>query len=52
MGMVEVAAFAANAAGSPPVVVITATGRCTNSAAILGNLSYSPSAKRYWMPTF
>ena len=51
IGMVEVAAFAASADGSPPVVATTVTGKRTNSFAIAGNLSYWPSAKRYSMVT-
>jgi hypothetical protein len=51
IGMLEVAAFAARAAGSPPVVAMTVTGSRTNSFAIAGNLSYWPSAKRYSMVT-
>jgi hypothetical protein len=45
IGMVEVAAFAACTAGSPPVAAMTATGRRTSSVAIAGNLSYWPIAK-------
>src|SRR5262245_12712641 len=37
IGIVEVAPVAANAAGSPPVVARTVTGRCTSSAANSGS---------------
>ena len=40
IGIVEVAAAAANTAGSPPVVVRSDTGRPTSSAAIAGSRSY------------
>src|SRR5947209_3411205 len=46
IGIVEVAALAASADGSPPVVAMTVTGNRTSSAAIAGKLSYCPSAKR------
>ncbi len=37
IGIIEVAALAASAAGMPPTVIITATRRPTNSAAIDGS---------------
>jgi hypothetical protein len=43
MGSVVVARLAASAAGSPPVDAITATWRCTRSAASAGNRSSRPS---------
>src|SRR6516164_9432345 len=52
IGMVEVAALAANAEGSPPVVARTVTGRRTSSNAIAGSRSYWPSAHRYSIATF
>ena len=45
IGIVVVAAFAANAEGRPPAT-ITATRRRTRSAANAGNRSYWPSAQR------
>src|SRR6266404_1870147 len=50
--MLEVAALAASAEGSPPVVVRTVSGRRTNSDAIAGRRSYWPSAQRYSIVTF
>jgi hypothetical protein len=52
IGIVEVAAFAASAAGMPPIATITATWRSTRSAAIAGSRSYCPSAQRYSIATF
>jgi hypothetical protein len=49
IGIVEVAAFAAKAAFSPPVVVRT---RRTSSAAIGATRSYSPTAYLYSIATF
>ena len=46
MGIVAVAALAANATGLPPVAAMTATCRRTNSAASAGSRSYCPSAQR------
>src|SRR5262249_12494011 len=44
IGIVDVAALAASAEGSPPVVARTATPRRTRSAASAGRRSYWPSA--------
>src|SRR6516162_4725179 len=52
IGIVEVAALAASAEGSPPVVAKIATGRRANSAAIAGSRSYWPIAQRYSIITF
>ena len=51
MGIVVVAAFAANTEGNP-AVAITATGRCTNSLASVGSRSSWLSAQRYSMAEF
>src|SRR5580693_1648173 len=47
IGIVDVAALAASAGGSPPTVTITATRRRTSSVASSGSRSYWPSAQRY-----
>src|SRR5262249_53664027 len=52
IGIVEVAALAASAEGSPPVVARTATPCRTRSAASAGRRSYWPSAHRYSIDTF
>jgi hypothetical protein len=52
IGMVEVAAFAASAEGSPPTATSTATRRLTSSAAIAGKRLYAPRAQRNSVPTF
>ena len=49
--MVEVAAFAASAAGGD-CATMRLTGRPTSSAAIVGSRSYCPSAQRYSIVTF
>ena len=51
IGMVEVAALAASAAGGA-LATITVTGRRTNSDASAGIRSYRPSAQRYSIATF
>ena len=51
MGIVVVAALAATAEVSPPVVTITATCRWTRSSASACTRSYWPSAQRYSMTT-
>jgi hypothetical protein len=51
MGIVVVAALAANVAEEAPVT-ITDTCLRTNSSAIAGNRSYWPSAKRNSSTTF
>src|SRR5215831_18887762 len=48
MGIVVVAAFAANTAGKPPAA-ITVAGRRTRSSINAGNRSFRPSAKRYFI---
>ena len=52
IGMVAVAALAANAEGSPPTVASTATCRCTSSVASAGSRPYSPLAQRYSIAKF
>jgi len=52
VGIVVVAALAANAEEMPPVAAITATCRRTNSAASAGSRSTSPSAQRYSTAVF
>ena len=52
IGMVEVAAFAASAAGDPPAANSTVTLSPTRSAASLGNRSKAPSAHRKAITTF
>jgi hypothetical protein len=52
MGIVAVAALAANAGAVPPLVTITATGRRTNSAASDDSRSNWFSAQRYSITAF
>src|SRR5262245_49335506 len=52
MGIVAVAALAANAVAGPPFVSITATRRRTSSAPSAGSRSNCPSAQRYSIDTF
>src|SRR5262249_54329529 len=52
IGIVEVAALAASAADSPPVVTRTLTGLRTRSEASPASRSCSPSAQRYSIVAF
>lgn len=51
IGIVEVAAFAASAAGNPEAA-ITSTFLATRSAASSGRRRYSPTLQRYSIETF
>ena len=52
IGIADVAALAASAEGSPPVVTNMAAPRWTRSKAIAGSRSYCPSAQRNSIATF
>jgi hypothetical protein len=47
IGMIDVAALAAEVGGAPPIGTITEIRRSSKSAASIGSRSYCPSAQRY-----